>query len=78
MSNEMFKLFPNLSATGTTLALLCASGFLASQPAAAQSGIVVVQCTRAASGRVAPRRRLRETGIVLHVIGASSRAIGST
>jgi L-asparaginase len=30
---------------------------------AAQSGIVVVQCSRA-SGRVAPRRRLRETGIV--------------
>jgi L-asparaginase len=32
--------------------------------AAAEAGIVVVQCTRAASGRVAPRRRLRETGIV--------------
>jgi len=31
---------------------------------AARSGIVVVQCSRAASGRVAPRRRLRETGIV--------------
>lgn len=31
---------------------------------AAKSGIVVVQCTRAASGRVAPCRRLRETGIV--------------
>jgi L-asparaginase len=30
---------------------------------AAQSGIVVVQCSRA-SGRVAPRRRLRESGIV--------------
>jgi L-asparaginase len=30
---------------------------------AARSGIVVVQCSRA-SGRVAPRRRLRETGIV--------------
>jgi L-asparaginase len=30
---------------------------------AARSGIVVVQCTRA-TGRVAPRRRLRETGIV--------------
>jgi len=30
---------------------------------AAKSGIVVVQCTRA-TGRVAPRRRLRETGIV--------------
>jgi len=30
---------------------------------AAQSGIVVVQCSRA-TGRVAPRRRLRETGIV--------------
>jgi L-asparaginase len=32
--------------------------------AAAKTGIVVVQCTRAASGRVAPRRRLTETGIV--------------
>lgn len=32
--------------------------------AAAKAGIVVVQCTRAASGRVAPRRRLKETGIV--------------
>ena len=31
---------------------------------AAKSGVVVVQCSRAASGRVAPRRRLRETGIV--------------
>ncbi len=31
---------------------------------AAKSGIVVVQCSRAFSGRVAPRRRLRETGIV--------------
>ena len=31
---------------------------------AAKSGIVVVQCSRAASGRVAPRRRLRESGIV--------------
>jgi L-asparaginase len=31
---------------------------------AANSGIVVVQCSRAASGRVAPRRRLRESGIV--------------
>jgi L-asparaginase len=30
---------------------------------AAQSGIVVVQCSRA-TGRVAPRRRLRESGIV--------------
>src|SRR5260221_11285731 len=30
---------------------------------AAKSGIVVVQCSRA-TGRVAPRRRLRETGIV--------------
>jgi L-asparaginase len=27
-------------------------------------GVVVVQCSRAASGRVAPRRRLRETGVV--------------
>ena len=31
---------------------------------AARSGVVVVQCSRAASGRVAPRRRLAETGIV--------------
>ncbi|HTV43799.1 MAG TPA: asparaginase [Stellaceae bacterium] len=31
---------------------------------AAGSGIVVVQCSRAFSGRVAPRRRLRESGIV--------------
>jgi L-asparaginase len=32
--------------------------------AASKAGIVVVQCSRAASGRVAPRRRLKETGIV--------------
>jgi L-asparaginase len=32
--------------------------------AAATAGTVVVQCSRAASGRVAPRRRLRETGFV--------------
>lgn len=31
---------------------------------AAKSGIVVVQCSRAFSGRVAPRRRLRDSGIV--------------
>jgi L-asparaginase len=31
---------------------------------AAKAGIVVVQCSRAFSGRVAPRRRLRESGIV--------------
>jgi L-asparaginase len=31
---------------------------------AATSGIVIVQCSRAFSGRVAPRRRLRESGIV--------------
>jgi L-asparaginase len=31
---------------------------------AVKSGVVVVQCSRAASGRVAPRRRLRESGIV--------------
>src|SRR5205807_2723127 len=31
---------------------------------AAQAGVVVVQCSRAASGRVAPRRHLREAGIV--------------
>ena len=31
---------------------------------AARAGVAVVQCSRAASGRVAPRRRLRETGIV--------------
>ncbi len=30
----------------------------------AKAPVVVVQCSRAASGRVAPRRRLRETGIV--------------
>jgi L-asparaginase len=32
---------------------------------AAKSGVVVVQCSRAFSGRVAPRRRLRESGIVV-------------
>src|SRR5580704_18522605 len=32
--------------------------------AAAKAGIVVVQCSRAASGRVAPRRKLQENGIV--------------
>jgi L-asparaginase len=32
--------------------------------AAAKAGVVVVQCSRAASGRVAPRRKLKETGIV--------------
>jgi L-asparaginase len=32
--------------------------------AAAKAGVVVVQCSRAASGRVAPRRRLKETGFV--------------
>jgi L-asparaginase len=32
--------------------------------AAAKSGVVVVQCSRAFSGRVAPRRRLRESSIV--------------
>src|SRR5271170_1342928 len=31
---------------------------------ATKAGIVVVQCSRAFSGRVAPRRRLRESGIV--------------
>ena len=31
---------------------------------ASASGVVVVQCSRAATGRVAPRRRLRESGIV--------------
>jgi L-asparaginase len=31
---------------------------------AAKAGVAVVQCSRAFSGRVAPRRRLRETGIV--------------
>src|SRR6516165_9784173 len=30
----------------------------------AKSGVIIVQCSRAASGRVAPRRRLRESGIV--------------
>ncbi len=32
--------------------------------AAAKAGTVVVQCSRAFVGRIAPRRRLRETGIV--------------
>ena len=32
--------------------------------AAVKAGIVVVQCSRAASGRVAPRRKLQEVGIV--------------
>lgn len=32
--------------------------------AAAKAGTVVVQCSRAFTGRIAPRRRLRETGIV--------------
>jgi L-asparaginase len=31
---------------------------------ATKSGVVVVQCSRAFTGRVAPRRRLRESGIV--------------
>src|SRR5207248_11495786 len=31
---------------------------------AAKSGVVVVQCSRAASGRVAPRRHLRQAGLV--------------
>ena len=31
---------------------------------AAKSGVVIVQCSRAARGRVAPRRRLRESGII--------------
>jgi len=31
---------------------------------AAKAGIVVVQCSRTFSGRVAPRRRLRDSGIV--------------
>jgi len=31
---------------------------------AAKARVVVVQCSRAFSGRVAPRRKLRETGIV--------------
>src|SRR5215475_14059385 len=31
---------------------------------AAKSGVVIVQCSSAASGRVAPRRRVRESGIV--------------
>jgi L-asparaginase len=52
---------------------LVSAGFAPGTPApaqreaferAARSGIVVVQCSRAASGRVAPRRRLSETGIV--------------
>ncbi|HEX3884577.1 MAG TPA: asparaginase [Stellaceae bacterium] len=52
---------------------LVSAGFAPGSPSPAQqralvaatnAGIVVVQCTRAASGRVAPRRRLREAGIV--------------
>src|SRR6202030_1272637 len=31
---------------------------------AAQAGVIIVQCSRAASARVAPRRHLREAGIV--------------
>ena len=31
---------------------------------AAKSGVVIVQCSRAARGRVAPRRRLRDSGFV--------------
>jgi len=31
---------------------------------AAKAGIAIVQCSRAFSGRVAPRRRLRDSGIV--------------
>ena len=37
---------------------------MAALTAAAKSGTVVGQCSRAASGRVAPRRRLRESGII--------------
>jgi L-asparaginase len=40
-----------------------APGSLTPDRRAAKSGIVVVQCSRA-TGRVAPRRRLRESGIV--------------
>ena len=52
---------------------LVAAGFAPGTPSpsqqaafitAAKSGIVVVQCSRAFTGRIAPRRRLRETGIV--------------
>jgi L-asparaginase len=52
---------------------LVSAGFAPGSPSPAQqsvflemakAGIVVVQCSRAASGRIAPRRRLRETGIV--------------
>ncbi|HEY3909748.1 MAG TPA: asparaginase [Stellaceae bacterium] len=52
---------------------LIAAGFAPGSPTpeqrtalerAAKAGIVVVQCSRAFSGRVAPRRRLRESGIV--------------
>jgi L-asparaginase len=31
---------------------------------AAEAGVVVVQCTRAASGRVAPRQALRQSGVI--------------
>ncbi len=52
---------------------LVSAGFAPGSPTPAQraaferalkAGVVVVQCTRAASGRVAPRRRLRELGTV--------------
>ncbi len=52
---------------------LISAGFAPGSPTPAQraaferalkAGVVVVQCSRAASGRVAPRRRLRESGIV--------------
>jgi L-asparaginase len=52
---------------------LVSAGFAPGSPTPAQrlaferaagAGIVIVQCSRAFSGRVAPRRRLREAGIV--------------
>jgi L-asparaginase len=52
---------------------LVSAGFAPGSPTPAQraafdrairAGVVVVQCSRAFSGRVAPRRRLRESGIV--------------
>jgi L-asparaginase len=52
---------------------LVSAGFAPGMPApaeraalerAAQSGIAVVQCSRAASGRVAPRRALRAAGVI--------------
>jgi L-asparaginase len=61
------------AAVGAGARGIVSAGFAPGSPTPAQraaferavkSGVVVVQCSRAASGRVAPRRRLRESGIV--------------